>query len=108
MTAADFDADWKLDLAAVGSDGTLRVLRRYDRQRKRWAARWFKGVKNLKLAQARRVEVKAGRRYRSNLRGRAIALQGGSVHVSGHGTYYLAQWDNSERNAAGCQPGTGL
>ena len=67
MTAADFDADWKLDLAAVGSDGTLRVLRNTTDSANAGLRVGLKGVKNLKLAPGAEVEVKAGRRYQKQI-----------------------------------------
>ncbi len=66
-TAADFDADWKLDLAAVGSDGTLRVLWNTTDSANAALRVGLKGVKNLKLAPGAEVEVKAGRRYQKQI-----------------------------------------
>jgi FG-GAP-like repeat len=67
LTAADFDADGKLDLAAVGSDGTLWVLRNATDSANAWLRVGLKGVKNLKLPLGAEVEVKAGRRYQKEV-----------------------------------------
>ncbi len=67
MTAADFDADWKLDLVTVGSDGALRVLRNTTDSANTGLRIGLKGVKNLKLAPGAEVEVKAGRRYQKQI-----------------------------------------
>jgi tetratricopeptide (TPR) repeat protein len=67
LAAADFDADGKLDLATVGSDGTLRVLRNTTDTANAGLRVGLKGVKNLKLAPGAEVEVKAGRRYQKQI-----------------------------------------
>jgi tetratricopeptide (TPR) repeat protein len=63
LVAADFDADGKLDLAAVDGKGTLRVLRNTTQTPNRWLRVGLRGVKNLKLPLGAEVEVKTGRRY---------------------------------------------
>jgi Tfp pilus assembly protein PilF len=67
LTVADFDADGKLDVAAVGSDGTLRVLWNTTDSANAGLRVSLKGVKNLKLPLGAEVEVKAGRRYQKKL-----------------------------------------
>jgi tetratricopeptide (TPR) repeat protein len=67
LTAADFDTDGKLDLAAVESDGTLRVLRNATDSANAGLRVGLKGVKNLKLPLGAEVEVKTGRRYQKKL-----------------------------------------
>jgi len=63
LAAADFDGDGRVDLAAVGADGRLRVARNTSSAPNRWMGVAVEGVKNLKLAPGARVEVKAGARY---------------------------------------------
>lgn len=67
ITAADFDADGRLDLATVGKDGVLRRLRNTTQTGHRWATVHLEGVKNLKLAPGAEVEVKAGSSYQKKL-----------------------------------------
>lgn len=67
VVAADFDGDWKLDIAVVGTDGTLRMLRNATESAHGGLRVGLKGVKNLKLAPGAEVEVKAGRRYQKQL-----------------------------------------
>ncbi len=58
--AADFDADGRVDLAALGADGALRLLANRTENGLRWLSVALDGVKNLKLAAGAEVEVKAG------------------------------------------------
>jgi tetratricopeptide (TPR) repeat protein len=67
LAAADFDADGRTDLAAVGKDGTLRRLQNATEPRHRWLSVGLEGVKNLKLAPGAEVEVKAGSLYQKQL-----------------------------------------
>jgi len=63
VAAADFDGDGRTDLAAVGEDGVLRVLRNETPTPNRALVLSLLGVKNLKLAAGAEVEVKAGASY---------------------------------------------
>jgi tetratricopeptide (TPR) repeat protein len=65
--AADFDGDGRLDFAAVGADGSLKLYRNVTESQNHWLAVSLQGVKNLKLAPAAEVEVKAGSIYRKQL-----------------------------------------
>ncbi|HEV7505164.1 MAG TPA: FG-GAP-like repeat-containing protein [Thermoanaerobaculia bacterium] len=65
--AADFDGDGRLDLAAVSRDGALKLFRNVTETPNHWLAVSLQGVKNLKLAPAAEVEVKAGPIYRKQL-----------------------------------------
>jgi tetratricopeptide (TPR) repeat protein len=63
LAAADFDADGRVDLAAAGKDGSLRLFRNATETANRWLAVRLEGVKNLKLAAGAEIEVKAGKLY---------------------------------------------
>src|SRR5215468_5133655 len=64
LAVADFDGAGKLDMAVIGADGTLRVLRNVTKSEANgWMRVGLKGVKNLRLAPGAKVEVKAGQRY---------------------------------------------
>lgn len=67
LADADFDSDGKVDLAAVGKDGTLRLFRDATPTDNHWLAVSLEGVKNLKLAPGSEVEVKAGKIYQKKL-----------------------------------------
>jgi len=67
ITAADFDADGRVDLATVGKDGVLRRLRNVTETSSRWLTVGLEGVKNLKLAPGAEVEVRAGSLYQKKL-----------------------------------------
>jgi tetratricopeptide (TPR) repeat protein len=64
--AADFDRDGREDLAVVRGDGTL-ALQRNVGPAGRWLEVALNGVRNPKLAEAARVEVKAGTVYQKKL-----------------------------------------
>ena len=67
VAAADFDGDGRVDLAVVGADGVLRLLRNATATGNRRLAVALEGVKNLKLAAGAVVEVKAGTSYEKKL-----------------------------------------
>ena len=68
VAGADFDADGRLDLAAVGGDGELIAPPQPDRDGPPLAAGGLEGVKNLRsCAPGAEVEVKAGSRYQKKI-----------------------------------------
>jgi tetratricopeptide (TPR) repeat protein len=66
VAAADFDRDGREDLAVVRGDGSLAVLRNVG-PAGRWLEVALTGVRNPKLAEDARVEVKAGTVYQKKL-----------------------------------------
>jgi len=66
VTAADFDRDGREDLAVVRGDGSLAFLRNVG-PAGRWLEVALTGVRNPKLAEDARVEVKAGSVYQKKL-----------------------------------------
>ncbi len=67
LAAADFDADGRVDLAAVAADGRILRLRNETKTTHRWARVQITGVKNLKLAFNSEVEIKSGPFYQKLL-----------------------------------------
>jgi tetratricopeptide (TPR) repeat protein len=66
VAAADFDRDGREDLAVVRGDGLLAVLHNVS-PAGRWLEVALTGVRNPKLAEDARVEVKAGSVYQKKL-----------------------------------------
>jgi tetratricopeptide (TPR) repeat protein len=66
VAAADFDRDGREDLAVVRGDGSLAVARNVG-PAGRWLEVSLNGVRNPKLAEDARVEVKAGTVYQKQL-----------------------------------------
>ncbi len=66
VAAADFDRDGREDLAVVRGDGSLAVLHNVG-PAGRWLEVALTGVRNPKLAEDARVEVKAGSVYQKKL-----------------------------------------
>ena len=67
LAAADFDADGRIDLAAIGGRGELLVLDNRTATENHWLRVGLEGVKNLELAPGAEVEVKAGSRYQKKI-----------------------------------------
>lgn len=67
ITAADFNGDGRVDLAAIGSDGALHVYQNRTPTHNNWLRVGISGVKNLKLAPGATVEVKAGASYQKRI-----------------------------------------
>lgn len=66
LVSADFDADGRVDVAALEADGTLSLLRNQTRGGG-YLRVALRGVKNLQLAPGAEVEVRAGARYQKRL-----------------------------------------
>jgi tetratricopeptide (TPR) repeat protein len=67
VAAADFDRDGREDLAVVRPDGALVLLHNVSPAAGRWLEVALTGVRNPKLAEGARVEVKAGSVYQKKL-----------------------------------------
>lgn len=65
--AADFDADGRTDLAAVSAEGGVHLLRNVTPLANQWMRVGLAGLRNLKLARAAEVEVKAGASYQKQI-----------------------------------------
>ena len=63
VAAADFNEDGLVDLARVGTDGSLHLLANQTETKNRWLRTSLLGVKNARLAPGAVVEVKAGPFY---------------------------------------------
>jgi tetratricopeptide (TPR) repeat protein len=63
LVTADFDGDGRVDVAAIRSDGSLRVLRNETETSHGWIGVRLTGVRNMQLAPMAQVEVKAGRHF---------------------------------------------
>lgn len=63
MAVADFDADGREDVAAIGPDGGIHLLHNDTVTPNAWLRVTLTGVKNPKLAPEAQVEVKSGVRY---------------------------------------------
>ncbi len=66
-TAADFNNDGLTDVAFVGADGSVHLLKNATPTKNGWLKVALAGIKNLKLAAGARVEVKAGSLYEKKL-----------------------------------------
>jgi tetratricopeptide (TPR) repeat protein len=67
VTAADFDSDGRVDIAAISADGSLHLLRNESATANGFARVALTGVKNPRLARGAIVEVKAGARYQKQM-----------------------------------------
>lgn len=67
VTGADFDADGKVDLAAVMDGGSLELFKNTTASQNRWLSVALTGVKNMKQAHGAEIEVKAGSRYQKKI-----------------------------------------
>ncbi|OFV97196.1 MAG: hypothetical protein A3F68_09920 [Acidobacteria bacterium RIFCSPLOWO2_12_FULL_54_10] len=92
-TAADFDQDGRIDLAAVLADGSLQLLKNQTETSNHWLGVALTGVKNLQLAAEAEVEIKTGQLYQKQV------YRGLPLHF-GLGTYQTADavritWPNA-------------
>jgi tetratricopeptide (TPR) repeat protein len=79
---ADFNGDGLEDLAAITSDGAVQLLTNRTSTTNRWLQVKIDGVKNLKLARAAEIEVKAGNSYQKKIyRGLPLLFGEGSHDV---------------------------
>ncbi len=67
LAAADFDADGRVDLAAVDAAGKVQLLRNTTTTDHGFLRVGLEGIKNLKLAPGAEVEIKAGAQYQKQL-----------------------------------------
>ncbi|MGH9785065.1 MAG: FG-GAP-like repeat-containing protein, partial [Terriglobia bacterium] len=67
LAESDFNRDGRTDLAAVVADGSLRLFRNDDPAPNSWLEVRLTGVRNLQLAPAAKVEVRAGPLYHKQL-----------------------------------------
>ncbi len=67
LAAADFDADGRIDLAAVSGGGELIALTNRTATDHRWLRVALEGVKNLRQAPGAEIEVKAGASYQKQI-----------------------------------------
>jgi tetratricopeptide (TPR) repeat protein len=67
LAAADFDGDGRVDLAALGSDGVLRLLTNQSAGAGGFLRFALLGVKNPVLAPGAEVEIKAGTLYQKKI-----------------------------------------
>jgi tetratricopeptide (TPR) repeat protein len=63
LTALDFDADGRNDVISIQRDGSLTFLRNTTETGNKYLRATLQGVKNIKLAYASKIEIKAGRHY---------------------------------------------
>jgi tetratricopeptide (TPR) repeat protein len=64
---SDFDGDGRADLAIVGDNGSLHLLVNQTVTSNGWLRVRLAGVKNLKLAQQAKVEIKSGALYQKKI-----------------------------------------
>jgi len=67
LAAADVTGDGRTDVVLVGTDGTVQIFDNQTVTKNTWIRIALAGVKNLKLAPAAEVEVKAGALYQKRL-----------------------------------------
>ena len=65
--AADFDEDGRTDIAAVTTDGAVRLFQNVTETKNRWIRVNLEGVKNLRLAPGAEVEIKSGALYQKKI-----------------------------------------
>lgn len=63
IASADFDADGRVDLAAVNANGDVQLLANQSDSMSKWFRVKLTGVKNLKTGYGSEVEIKAGAYY---------------------------------------------
>lgn len=67
LAAGDLDADGRVDLAVLDTDGTVKVLRNGGKSSDDWLGVQLVGIRNARLAPGAKVEVKADRLYQKRV-----------------------------------------
>ena len=65
--ASDFDSDGRIDLAIIETSGNIHYLSNKTSTGNAWASLGFRGIKNNKLTEGARIEIKAGRVYHKHI-----------------------------------------
>lgn len=67
LAAGDFNLDGRIDVAAAGADGSVRLYLNETATTQQWAGIRLSGVKNLKVPVFAEVEIKSGALYQKQM-----------------------------------------